>query len=317
MSTNVLKYTSKLTGKNILVFGGTSGIDFCVAEASLEYGATVTISSSNPSRLSTALSRLRTSYPSSSITGYTCDVSDLSDLSTLEENLTTLLDKVTENGAKKIDHIAFTAGDALSLPIVKNVTPTTLFSLANVRFVAPIFIAKLIPSYMSLAPASSFTITGGVNSSKPAPGWAIAAAWGSAIEGLMRGLTVDLAPMRVNVVVPSAVKTEIFERLGTERMETVLKDYAIQTTVGDIGKPEDVAETYLYAMKDQFVTGSVLESNGGRLLVYMDFREGKPALPVHNVVMKLEFVQSSVFCVLCLVSRVRDFKMRGSPCGFL
>ena len=30
--------------------------------------------------------------------------------------------------------------------------------------------------------------------------------------------------------------------------------------------PEDLAEAYLYLMKDQFVTGSILQSDGGRLL---------------------------------------------------
>jgi hypothetical protein len=33
-----------------------------------------------------------------------------------------------------------------------------------------------------------------------------------------------------------------------------------------VGRPEDLAETYLYCMKDRFVTASVLHSNGGHLL---------------------------------------------------
>jgi hypothetical protein len=37
-------------------------------------------------------------------------------------------------------------------------------------------------------------------------------------------------------------------------------------TTGTVGRPEDLAEAYLYCMKGQFVTGSVLHSNGGHLL---------------------------------------------------
>ena len=266
MSANAQKYTSKLANRNILIFGGTSGIGFCVAEASIEHGACVTISSSNPTRLSNALNRLRPSYPdvpAEKLNGYTCD---LADSDNLEANLDTLLSKVTTSGEKKIDHIAFTAGDALDFPTIANVTPAAVKKLGGVRFIGPIMIAKLIPKYMNLTPASSFTITGGANTHKPAPGWSIAAGWGGAVEGLMRGLAVDLKPLRVNMISPGLVKTELFNSFSPEGLDTVMMNVATQTTVGVIGKPEDTAEAYLYAMKDQFVTAAVIDTNGGRFM---------------------------------------------------
>jgi len=36
---------------------------------------------------------------------------------------------------------------------------------------------------------------------------------------------------------------------------------------GRIGRPEDVAEAYIYAMKDANLTGSVVGNDGGGLLV--------------------------------------------------
>jgi short-subunit dehydrogenase involved in D-alanine esterification of teichoic acids len=56
----------KMDGKKgffILVFGGTSGIGFCVAEAALEQGASVFISGSNPNKLTSALTSLIEAYP--------------------------------------------------------------------------------------------------------------------------------------------------------------------------------------------------------------------------------------------------------------
>ena len=267
MSANAQKYTSKLANRNILIFGGTSGIGFCVAEASFEHGACVTISSSNPTRLSNALNRLRSSYPdvpAEKLNGYTCN---LADSDNLEANLDALLSKVTAGGEKKIDHIAFTAGDALDFPTIASVTPAAVKKLGGVRFIAPIMIAKLIPKYMNLTPASSFTITGGANTHKPVPGWSIAAGWGGALEGLMRGLAIDLKPLRVNMISPGLVKTELFNSLSPERLDMVMKNVATQTTVGVIGKPEDTAEAYLYAMKDQYVTAAVIHTNGGMFLV--------------------------------------------------
>ena len=37
-------------------------------------------------------------------------------------------------------------------------------------------------------------------------------------------------------------------------------------TTGEIGKAEDVAESYLYVMRDWNVSGSVIDTNGGFLL---------------------------------------------------
>jgi NAD(P)-dependent dehydrogenase (short-subunit alcohol dehydrogenase family) len=53
------KYTTKLAGTRILIIGGSSGIGFAVAEACVENGAIVTISSSNPSRIEAAVEKLQ------------------------------------------------------------------------------------------------------------------------------------------------------------------------------------------------------------------------------------------------------------------
>jgi NAD(P)-dependent dehydrogenase (short-subunit alcohol dehydrogenase family) len=101
---------------------------------------------------------------------------------------------------------------------------------------------------------------------KPAPGWTMATAICSAITGLARGLALDLKPIRVNVVHPGAVKTELFSMFPEEQLEGMLKIFRDSSTTGTVGKPEDLAESYIYLMKDEFVTGSVIESNGGALL---------------------------------------------------
>ena len=92
------------------------------------------------------------------------------------------------------------------------------------------------------------------------------AAWGSGIQGITRGLAVDLAPIRVNMVCLGAVHTELFDDIPKERLDGVLQGFREGTLIGEVGTPENVAEAYLYPMKDQFVTGEILRSDGGRLL---------------------------------------------------
>ncbi|KAK3348143.1 hypothetical protein B0H65DRAFT_167078 [Neurospora tetraspora] len=271
-----LKYTSKLADKRVLILGGTSGIGFAVAEASLEAGLLVTISSSSEPKLSKALDRLRSSaaYVPTSVaggeiprlTGFTCD---LSGPSTVEQSLKTLLDQATLEGRHKFDHVVFTAGDALALMSVGQITPAGYERAAAVRFMAPLMLAKLLSdgTYFNHGVRSSITFTGGTNTEKPIPGWAVVAAVGGACEGLVRGLAVDLKPTRVNLVNPGAVQTELFDGFGKgEQLEAVLDGFKKGTLTGTVGQPEDVAEAYLYFMRDKFVTGRCLGTDGGRLL---------------------------------------------------
>ncbi|KAK1777690.1 hypothetical protein QBC45DRAFT_416206 [Copromyces sp. CBS 386.78] len=288
-TTSGLKYSSKLSNQRVLILGGTSGIGFAVAEASLEAGLLVTISSSSSSKLSTALDRLRSSpayvpsnlfaatSPSSPslagggiprLTGFTCD---LSDPSSVEQSLKHLLDQSTLEGRHKFDHVVFTGGETLSLTPISQITPQGYEKAAAVRFTAALMLAKLLssPTYFSHSVCSSITFTGGTNTEKPGPGWAVAAAVGGALEGLVRGLAVDLKPTRVNLVSPGAVRTELFDSFTEkgEQLQRVLEGFKKRTLTGTVGWPEDVAEAYLYFMRDRFITGRVLATDGGRILV--------------------------------------------------
>jgi NAD(P)-dependent dehydrogenase (short-subunit alcohol dehydrogenase family) len=119
---------------------------------------------------------------------------------------------------------------------------------------------------MDLDPTNSLTFTGGVVTKRPRPGLAVLAAYGGAFEALIRGLALDLKPMRVNLVAPGAVRTPMFDKFPKEKLDEILEVYKNGTTTGRIGKPEDVAEAYIYLMKDPFVTGAVIETNGGSVL---------------------------------------------------
>ncbi|KAK0614570.1 hypothetical protein B0T14DRAFT_311211 [Immersiella caudata] len=268
--TTPYSYTTKLASKRVLILGGTSGVGFGVAQAALQFGASVIISSSNPSKITRSLDRLRTGHPTlaagQTITGTPCD---LSNPSTLESNLIALLNFATDSNTAKINHVVFTAGDAINNIPLSEVTPESITRQSTIRFHAAVILAKLLPKYMPLEAESSITFTGGTNTDKPMPGWSVMAAVGSAVEGLTRGLAVDLKPVRVNTVSLGAVVTELFDGFlgGDEKVkEMVLERMRKATLVGEMGRVEDVVEAYLYLMRDRFVTGTVVKTNGGRIL---------------------------------------------------
>ncbi|OQE16371.1 hypothetical protein PENSTE_c024G07417 [Penicillium steckii] len=266
MASSPLKYTTKLANQRILVLGATSGIGFCVAEAAIEHGAHLIISSSKQSNLDRTIARLKESYPSQiekqPITSHACDLSDAANLDT---NLKSLFEAATNGGTTKLNHVVTTAGDTLSRPTVDEITPEIIYSAMNVRFIAPAMMAKYFKKYVESSPTSSFTVTTGVRAHKPAPGWSVVTGMASGVEGLVRGLAIDLKPVRVNAVSPGAVHTELFSQFPD--VESVLDIFRKGSITGTVGRPEDLAESYIYVMKDHFVTGTVIESNGGALLV--------------------------------------------------
>lgn len=83
---------------------------------------------------------------------------------------------------------------------------------------------------------------------------------------MMRGLALDLAPVRVNLISPGAVQTPLWDGLPKEMVAGFMKMIEQRTTTGVIGRAEDVAESYLFVLKDANCTGSVIDTNGGAFL---------------------------------------------------
>lgn len=258
------KYSNKLQGKRVLVIGGTSGIGFCVAEACVEFGAIVTVASSRQESIDKTMERLTTSYPEARdrISGHPCDLA----AEDAEGNLKALFEFTTENG--KLDHIVNTAGDHSKRITLSDITAADVHKYSQVRFIGMLLMAKLAPHYMHQTNQSSITSTSGVSGMKPAPNRSSVAGWGFAKEGMARGLAVDLKPIRVNIVSPGAIETEVFDSFGGEaEKQQVIGFFKSRTLLDTIGKPEDTAEAYLYFMRDTFVTGTTLLTDGGYVLV--------------------------------------------------
>lgn len=140
-------------------------------------------------------------------------------------------------------------------------------SSMTTRYVAPLILAKHLPPYMSNSPDSSITLTTGVVTEKPIPGWSVIAGGRSAVIGLGKALALDLKPVRVNVVSVGAVETGVWDKLEPEVREKTMRSLVEKGTTGPMARADDVAEAYLYCMRDGNVTGSVVSSNSGVLLV--------------------------------------------------
>jgi NAD(P)-dependent dehydrogenase (short-subunit alcohol dehydrogenase family) len=262
-----MAHPNRLQNAHVLVFGGTSGIGFAIASLVLSQGARVTISGSNQPKCDDKVALLRSYYPSvpaSSVQGIAVD---LRDTENLEANLNALFEKATDGAKNKIDHIAFTAGDLSDAITIPQATVHNVLGGFKVRYLSIVMIAKILSTgkYVEQAPSSSLTVTGGVNTDKPMPGWSLQASWGGSMNGLARGLAVDLAPIRVNVVEPGAIHTELVQGLE-DKMPGVLEMFRGMVLTGQVGQPSDCAEAYAWFMRDRFANGTTAKTNGGQLL---------------------------------------------------
>jgi NAD(P)-dependent dehydrogenase (short-subunit alcohol dehydrogenase family) len=237
-----------LNGKRIVVLGGTSGIGLAVAQAAAGEGAAVVVASSSQARVDEALKALP-----GGAEGHVVDLLD-------ERAIQAFFETVGE-----IDHLVFTAGESLKLGLLAQTDTAAARRFFDLRYWGAFSAAK--HGAGRLRPGGSIVFTSGLAASKPHPGWAVASSICSAMEGLTRALAVELAPLRVNIVSPGVVRTPLWAGMTEDDREALYQHQAQTLLVGHVGEAAEIAEAYLYLMRQTYGTGQVLVLDGGALLV--------------------------------------------------
>lgn len=261
------KYLNKLRGQLVVLIGGTGGIGVGIAEACIEFGAAVVVASSKQENVDKAVQQLQAINPDAKdrISGHVVDLASPD----VEDSLTKLFEFATDGGKRKANHVVETSGDGVPQIPLKDVTPETLEARNRIRYTGSVMIAKVASKYLDPSFNSSFTMTTGALVYKPMKGRSLVTGPGGAKEGLSRGLAVELAPIRVNLVSPGTIHTGLLENsapmMGVS-VEEALKRFASSNLLQRNGTVEDMAEIYLALMKSGFITGTVTHVEGGFLL---------------------------------------------------
>ena len=233
--------------KVAIVTGGASGIGLSIAEKLLKnnYQVIISYNSSTDSARS-----LLEKYENLDI--FQVDLSN-------PENTQSLIDFAFSK-YHKIDLLVNNAG----VDLVKMINDTTFDDfdyIMKVNLYSPYFLARGVAKHMIDAKygniiniSSILGITGGSCESA----YSISKA---GLDGLTKSLAQELglSNIRVNSIAPGLIDTKMNSNLTTDEINNLVMDFPISR----IGTPDDVADLVLYLEHASYVTGQVIQVNGG------------------------------------------------------
>jgi NAD(P)-dependent dehydrogenase (short-subunit alcohol dehydrogenase family) len=239
---------STLAEKRVIILGGSSGLGLATAHAAADEGAKVVIVSGNQQRIDSALKELPEGTE-----GYAVDLAH-------EQNIKAFFDTIGN-----FDHLVYTAGENL---VLNNISETNIEDAHNfftLRFWGAFAAVKYGAPHINKG--GSINLTGGIASPRPGAGWALAASICAAVEGFTRAMAVELAPIRVNQVSPGVIKTNLWNSMSETDRENLYTNVGNSLPLKRVGEAEDIAQAFIYMMKQQFGTGQVITVDGGAVLV--------------------------------------------------
>lgn len=239
--------------KTILVTGASSGIGKAIAIESSKMGANVIITGRNEERLKKTYYLLKGN-------GHGLIVADLSvkeDIERLHKELPVIDGLVNCAGLTKVAPFSFATRDSFE-------------EVMNVNFFAPTELTRLMVKTKKIRKGASIVFISSVSGVYcSAVASAIYSSSKGAVNGLVKGVALDLAPkgIRVNSVNPGMIDTDIFT--GSAITDEQLKTDMLRYPLGRYGKPEEVAYAVIYLLSDAatWITGSNLLIDGGYTLL--------------------------------------------------
>jgi NAD(P)-dependent dehydrogenase (short-subunit alcohol dehydrogenase family) len=239
---------NQLTGKRVIVLGGSSGLGFATAKAAAAEGANVVIVSSNQARIDTALEGL----PQGS-KGYAVDLSN-------EQSIRNFF-----NQAGSFDHLVYTAGENISMNMVDDTDIEKGKDFFTIRFWGAFAAIKYSKDHIN--EGGSINLMSGNFGQRPSKGYSLGATICGAMDAFTRAMAVELAPIRVNNIAAGVIKTNLWNNLSETDREGFYKYLESTLLLKRVGEAEDIAQAFVYLMKQPYTTGQSLVTDGGAVLV--------------------------------------------------
>jgi NAD(P)-dependent dehydrogenase (short-subunit alcohol dehydrogenase family) len=234
-----------LNGKKVMIVGGSSGIGLATAKQAKLEGAIVIIVGYNPGQTKRIAEENKFEWR----------VADVTKQETIYEAL---------SDVQQVDHLVLLAGTFVAGAVL-DTDINYLHKAFDERIWGSLHIIRALGTRLSSD--ASITFTSGVLADRPVPGMAILAAASSAVEALVRGLSLELGSRRVNAVSPGTTDSPLLAKsLGAGR-EAFLNSVKDRLPLKRIATPDQVASAILFLMTNEIMTGETIHVDGGQRLV--------------------------------------------------
>ena len=239
----------KLTGKNALITGGTSGIGLATAKLFQTEGATVIVTGRSEPALSQATKELG---PAALVVK-----SDSGNLADIDALMTAVRGKVD-----RLDVLFLNAGVAKFSPM-ETVTEASFDEQLSTNLKGTFF--TLQKSLPLLRMGSSVLLTASIAGKMALPASTVHATTKAAVRALGRAAAAELIMrrIRVNTLSPGPIETAMYGKNGTSA--EYKNDLLVQVPLGRMGNAGEIARAALFLASDDssFITGIELAVDGG------------------------------------------------------
>lgn len=240
-----------MSNHDAVVVGGASGIGKAVAHALAADGCRVIVADRNADGARCVATELGDPH-----TAATVEVTD-------EDSVRALFD-----GAGELDIVVNTAGYS-TLGLITDLSAEDFRGVVDVCLNGAFLVIK--HAAPCLHRGGALVSISSLNARQPAAAMSAYCAAKAGLSMLTQVAALELAPqgIRVNAVAPGFVHTPLTE--PATLIPGVVDDYVANTPLGRTGTPEDIAEAVLFLCKATWLTGEVLDLNGGaHMLRYPD-----------------------------------------------
>jgi NAD(P)-dependent dehydrogenase (short-subunit alcohol dehydrogenase family) len=242
-----MSYTQKVA----IVTGGTSGIGFAIAQELASQGAQVIVTGRNREKLDKAVLDF-----GGDVAAVQADVSNLEDLDRLYDHVK------AQYG--RLDLLVANAGAGEVVPL-SSITEDHVDRALSTNIKGVLFtVQKALPL---MGEGGSIVIIGSTSSIQPPAGMSVYGGTKAAVRAMVRAWVLDIkgSGVRINIVSPGPVDTPSLRTAFGEHADAGLEYLNGRSTIGRIGKPEEIARAVAFLGSDaaSYINGAELFADGG------------------------------------------------------
>jgi len=233
--------------EHTLTIGASRGIGFATAQRLLQAGHRVTVSGLKAESAGRAARQLGERAAGIAL--------DLKDRARLPDAFAAL---------GPIDHLVVAASSDVAWGAFDALKMDAVLAALNMKLIG--YLAAAQAALPTLAARGSITFLGGAAGRAAMPGTVGLAAVNGGLEAAMRTLAKEIAPRRVNLVSPGLTLTEAYAQMPEAQRTQMFANAAARLPAGKTGEPHEIAEAVALCVTNRFVTGSVMDVDGGARL---------------------------------------------------